>query len=300
MWKKCAAIAAAVVMATGSVQARELNVVTSFTVLADMVHQIGGDKVQVRSLVGPNGDPHVYQPTPADVETLSHADLLVISGLGLEGWMERLTSSSGFKGKVVVASDGIEARTMIDDDDGPTKGKRITDPHAWNSAANGAVYAENIARALETADPDDAAGIKTSGANYVQQLRELDSWARRELAAIPQEKRKVITSHDAFSYLGAAYGVTFLAPQGVSSDAEATPSRVAALIRQIRAEKVKAVFIENQTDPRLVRQVAKESGAKLGGELYPEALSKADGPAATYVDMFRYNIGTLKTGMLEQ
>lgn len=299
MRKICTATAVAIVMtACGAAQAKDLTVVTSFTVLADMAQQIGGAHVHVRSLVGPNGDPHVYEPTPADVDAVAHADLLVVSGLGLEGWMDRLISSSGYKGRVVVASDGIAARTMIDEDDGPTKGQKITDPHAWNSAANAAVYAANIEQALAAADPDDAAALKTSGEAYVAELRGLDAWARQEIAAVPAARRKVITSHDAFSYMGAAYGIAFMAPQGVSSEAEPTATQVAALIKQIRAEKVKTVFIENQTDPRLVTQIARESGAKVGGELYPEALSPADGPAATYVKMFRYNISMLKAGML--
>lgn len=287
----------ALLQANGS-WARDLQVVASFTVPADMVRAIGGEHVHVRSLVGPNGDPHVYEPTPADADAIAHADLVVISGLGLEGWMERLISSSGTRARVVVGSDGIAARTMTDGDDGPTKGQTITDPHAWNSAANGAVYANNIEQALLAADPEDAADLKSRGDAYVDRLRHLDAWARAEIAQVPLAQRKVITSHDAFSYLGAAYGIAFQAPAGISSEAEPTAGQVARLIRQIKAEKVKTVFIENQTDPRLVTQIARESGAKMGGELYPEALSDGSGPAASYVDAFIYNIKTLKAGML--
>ncbi len=299
MWKKSAALAATLLLCLMQpAAAKTLRVVASFTVLADMVGQVGGDHVRVKSLVGPNGDPHVYEPSPADANALAHADLVVESGLGLEGWIDRLISASGYKGPVVVASTGVAPRTMVDGDDGPSKGRIITDPHAWNSAANAALYAANIERALIKADPADAADLKASGDRYIAQLKGLDAWARQELAAVPPDRRKVITSHDAFSYFGRAYGVTFLAPQGVSTDAQPSPAQVAALITQIRAEKVKAVFIENQTDPRLVEEIAKEGHAKLGGALYPEALSNPDGPAASYAAMFRYNVLTLKAGML--
>ena len=301
MLKKSAALAATLMLCLMQpAAAKTLHVVASFTVLADLVQQVGGSHVVVKSLVGPNGDPHVYEPTPSDANALAHADLVVESGLGLEGWIDRLITASGYKGPVVVASAGVAPRTMVDGDDGPAKGKIVTDPHAWNSAANAAIYAANIERALIKADPADAADLKASGDRYIAQLKDLDAWALRELAAVPAARRKVITSHDAFSYFGRAYGVSFLAPQGVSSDAQPSPAQVAALITQIRAEKVKAVFIENQTDPRLVEEIAREGHAKLGGELYPEALSRADGPAASYVDMFRYNVLALKAGMLSR
>lgn len=298
MRKIAVAVGMLVLFLTGPASAKVVKAVASFTVLADLVQQVGGTHVDVKSLVGPNGDPHVYEPTPSDADALAHADLVFVSGLGLEGWIDRLIVSSGTKGKTIVTSDGIAVRTMVDEDDGPTKGKTITDPHAWNSAANAAIYATNIEKALIEADPEDAADIKASGDRYIAQLRDLDAWARKEIAAVPKARRKVITSHDAFSYLGAAYGIAFLAPQGVSSEAEPTAAQVAALIRQIRAEKVRTVFIENQTDPRLVTQVAREGGAKIGGELYPEALSKDDQPASTYVKAFTYNIETLKAGMV--
>lgn len=289
--------------------AKDLNVVASFTVLADMVHEIGGSHVTVRTLVGPNGDPHVYEPTPADSAAIAHADLVFVSGLGLEGWMDRLISASGYKGKIVVASDGVNTRTMIDTDDdsakGPDKtaggepaGKVITDPHAWNSVANAVIFATNIEKAFEAADPADADHFKANGDRYIAELKKLDAWVHQEINEIPPAKRKVITTHDAFGYLGAAYGIEFKAPLGVSTEAEASAQQVAALIDQIRKEGIKAVFIENANDPRLIQQIAKETGAKLGGTLYPEALSAADGPATSYVKMIRYNVKLLKAGML--
>ena len=272
-------------------QDKTLNVVASFTVLGDIVHQVGGDTVAVRSLVGPNGDPHVYEPTPQDAQALAKADVVIVSGLDLEGWMDRLITASGYKGKIIVASDGIVTRRMEDD------GKEITDPHAWNSAANGVVYAQNVTKALAAADPAHAATYQANGAKYEAELKDLDGWARREVATIPEAKRKVITSHDAFGYLGAAYGIEFRAPVGFSTESEASAGDVAKLIDQIKHEHIKAVFIENATDPRLVQQVAKASGAQMGGELYAEALSTEDGPASTYAKMFRYNITTLVGGM---
>ncbi|WP_225771054.1 metal ABC transporter substrate-binding protein [Inquilinus sp. Marseille-Q2685] len=289
--------------------AEKLSVVTSITVLADMVRQVGGDDVEVRSLVGPNGDAHVYEPTPQDAQAVTKADLIVVNGLELEGWMDRLVTASGTKARIVVASQGIatlraeeeghEAHEAHDDHAGEDHDHDHggLDPHAWNSAANGAIYAANIAKALEVADPAHAAAYQANGAKYVAELKDLDAWARREVATIPEGKRKVITSHDAFGYLGAAYGIEFHAPVGFSTESEASAGDVAKLIDQIKHEHIKAVFIENATDPRLVQQVAKASGAQMGGELYAEALSTEDGPASTYAKMFQYNISSLVAGM---
>jgi zinc/manganese transport system substrate-binding protein len=277
--------------ATNTVLAKQLEVVASFTVLADMVRQVGGDHVHVRSLVGPNGDPHVYEPTPQDGAALSKADVIVINGLGLEGWMERLISASGGRAPAVIASSGIETRRIEED------GKEITDPHAWNSAANGATYADNIAAALIEADPANAADYRANRAKYGASLRELDIWARQEVASVPAAKRKIITSHAAFGYLAAAYGIEFRAAVGLSTDAEPTAAGVAGLIDQMRREKIKAVFVESSSDPRLVAQVASATHAVLGGTLYAEALSPPLGPAPTYVEMFRYNIASLVKAM---
>ena len=271
--------------------AKNLNVVTSFTVLADMAKQVGGEHVTVKSLVGPDGDPHSFEPSPQDSVALSKADVVIVSGLGMEGWMDRLVSASGYKGKVIVASEGISTRKMIDD------GKQITDPHAWNSAENGAIYAQNITKALVAADPEDAAAINDSGSEYVTRLKLLDSWAKTRFEAIPKSKRKVLTSHDAFGYFGQEYGVTFLAPVGFSTEAEANASDVAGLIKQLKEQHITTYFIENQTDPRLVKQIAAASDAQPGGELYPEALSAENGPASTYEMAFKHNVDTIANSM---
>jgi len=274
-----------------AVMAKELNVVASFTVLADMAKQVGGEHVKVTSLVGPDGDPHSFEPSPKDSVALSHADVVIVSGLGMEGWMDRLVSASGYKGKVVVASRGGDTRSMEED------GKTITDPHAWNSAENGAIYASNIMKAFIAADPQDAPEIRQTGEEYVTRLKLLDSWAKTRFAAIPKARRHVLTSHDAFGYFGKAYGVTFLSPVGFSTEAQASASDVAALIKQLKALHIKTYFIENQTDPRLVKQIAAASDAKPGGELYPEALSPADGPASTYEMAFKHNVETIADSM---
>ncbi|NIF34188.1 metal ABC transporter substrate-binding protein [Enterobacter sp. Cy-643] len=284
-------IALALALSSQMAAAKTLNVVASFTVLADMAKQVGGEHVKVTSLVGPDGDPHSFEPSPKDSVALRNADVVIVSGLGMEGWMDRLVTASGYKGKVIVASQGINTRSMEED------GKSITDPHAWNSAANGAIYAENIAAALVAADPQDAAAIRKSGDNYAARLKQLDGWAKKRFADVPQANRKVLTSHDAFGYFGEAYGVTFLAPVGFSTEAQASASDVASLIKQLKDEHISTYFIENQTDPRLVKQIASATGAKPGGELYPEALSGPGGPASTYEKAFKHNVNTIANSM---
>lgn len=275
----------------GLAQAKPIEAVASFTVIADMVQNVGGDHVHVTSLIGPNGDPHAYEPTPNDAQALKRADLVFVSGLHLEGWLDRLIKASGYQGQPVVLSNGIKTRSMEED------GKRITDPHAWNSAANGVVYVRNIISALQKADPANASDYQAKGEHYMQQLEQLDAYARAQIQAIPSDKRKVLTSHDAFGYFGDAYGVTFLSPLGFSTETEASASDVAKLIKQIKQEHVSTYFFENSSDPRLVKQIADASGAQPGGELYVESLSPADGPAPTYAQMFRYNVDKLTAAM---
>jgi zinc/manganese transport system substrate-binding protein len=272
-------------------QAEPLQAVASFTVIADMVQNVGGDLVHVTSLIGPNGDPHVYEPTPADAQALKKADVVFVSGLHLEGWMDRLIAASGYTGLPVVLSTGIKTRSMEED------GQQIVDPHAWNSAANGVIYVRNIIAALQQADPQNARVYKANGDRYLAQVQALDIYARSRIQAIPAAQRKVLTSHDAFGYFGDAYGVTFLSPLGFSTEAEASAADVGKLIRQIKAEHVTAYFFENSSDPRLVKQIADASGAKPGGELYVESLSPPGGPAASYAQMFRFNVDQLAKAM---
>ena len=272
-------------------EAKSLDIVASFSVLGEIVQEVAGDKANVHTLVGPDGDAHSFEPTPKDAKTLGSADLVIVNGLGLEKWMERLIEASGYKGTVAVASRGVRPRLMEEE------GSSVTDPHAWQDLANGRLYVRNIADALAAADPADAAYFNDRARSYDATLATLDSWVREEIAQVPAAKRRVITTHDAFGYFGAAYGVTFLAPEGISTDAEPTAGGLAKLIDQVRREKIKALFLENITSPQLMQTIAQETGVPLGSALFSDALSPPDGPAPTYVDMFKNNLPKLVAGM---
>jgi zinc/manganese transport system substrate-binding protein len=276
-----------------SVQAADtrLPVVASFSVLGDLVRQIGGDDVQVDTLVGPDGDAHVYQPSPGDARRLAAARLFVVNGLGLEGWMARLIASSGFKGRVITATEGVAPLPLTED------GKTIPDPHAWQDLADGQIYVRNIAAALASADPDHAADYARRASEYQAQLAELDRWVRSQIATVPADKRRIITTHDAFRYFGRAYGIEFQAPVGMSEESEPNAGAVAALIRQIRQDHLGALFIENMTDPRLLEQLARETGATLGGSLFADALSKPGEGGESYQAMFRHNVPEMVAAM---
>jgi zinc/manganese transport system substrate-binding protein len=279
----------------GAQAADKLKAVASFSILADMVRNVGGDRVEMTALVGPDGDAHVYEPTPADARKVAAAKILFVNGLGFEGWMDRLEKSSGFKGKLVVASKGVQPRQMVEAEGGKTE--EITDPHAWQSLANGKLYVANIRDGLIAVDPDGKATYAANAAKYLGQITAEETAVQVALGKLPAERRKIITSHDAFGYFGAAYGLAVIAPEGVSTESEASAQDVAKIIRQIKAEKVPAVFMENIADHRLLDQIAKETGAKIGGTLYTDALSPPSGPAGTYLDMFRHNIETLTAAL---
>lgn len=286
-----AALAALAAATTSQVWAADkLEVVTTFTVLADMVQNVGGERVALTTLVGPNADAHVYEPTPADARTLAEADLVFVNGLGFEGWIDRLVEVSGYKGPVVVASEGIVAMTVEESQ---------PDPHAWQDLANGRIKVANIARALAAADPAHADIYRRRAEAYDRKLAALDRDIRDRLDAFPEGRRKVITSHDAFQYFGRAYGIDFLAPVGLSTESEPSAGEVATLVRQMRDEGIHALFVENITDPRLVEQLAREAGAVIGGKLYSDSLSGPTGPAPTYLDMFRYNVGEIASAVLD-
>lgn len=284
-------LAVAALLSSPLAMAKTVDAVASFSILGDIIQEVGGDHVKVTTLVGPDGDPHSFEPSPKDSKAINASDVVFVSGLGLEGWIDRLVTASGYKGHLVTASEGVNSRKMEED------GKQITDPHAWNSMANGVIYATNVMNALIKADPEDADYFRQRGTAYIEQLQKLDAWAKTEFTGIPQSKRKVLTSHDAFGYFGQEYHVSFMAPVGFSTEAEASASGVASLIKQIKEEKVKTYFIENQTDPRLVKQIAAASGAQPGGELYPEALSGPQGPATTYIKAFKHNVETIVASM---
>ena len=286
-----AALATLAAATTSQVWASDkLEVVTTFTVLADMVQNVGGERVALTTLVGPNSDAHVYEPTPADARTLAEADLVVVNGLGFEGWIDRLVEVSGYKGPVVVASEGIVAMTVEESQ---------PDPHAWQDLANGRIKVANIARALAAADPAQADVYRRRAEAYDRKLAALDRDIRGRLDSFPEDRRKVITSHDAFQYFGRAYGIDFLAPVGLSTESEPSAGEVATLVRQMRDEGIRALFVENITDPRLVEQLAREAGAVIGGKLYSDSLSGPTGPAPTYLDMFRHNVGEIASAVLD-
>jgi len=284
-------LAALLAVPQGASADDKMKVAASFSILGDMVKQVGDDRVDVVTFVGPNGDAHVYEPTPADAKALSESKILFINGLGLEGWMTRLENSSGFKGKVVTASTGVNPRKMVEDE------KTITDPHAWQSLANGKIYAANIRDALIAADPAGKATYEANAKKFIDGMTAMEANVKAAVAKMPPERRKIITTHDAFGYFGSAYGMEFIAPEGVSTESEASAQDVAKIITQIKKEHIPAVFLENVTDSRLLDQIASETGAKIGGTLYSDALSAPDGPAGNYLDMFRNNIDMLSTAL---
>lgn len=312
-----AGVPLALAVPSGIGAAEPIEVVASFSILGDMVEVIGGGHVAVTTLVGPDGDAHVYEPTPADARTLAGADLLIVNGLDFETWLPRLVSASGFAGLEAVASEGIVPREFEEHDeaghededghdhahdDGNGHGHAgghdhhhhgSVDPHAWQSLANGVIYARNIAAALSAADPENAAAYEANAAAYIASIEALDATVKEAFAAIPAERRKVVTSHDAFGYFGDAYGIEFIAPAGVSTEAEASAADVARIIDQIRAEHITAVFVENISNTRLIDQIVRETGATIGGALYSDALSGPDGPAPTYLKMLEWNTGEL-------
>jgi len=264
-----------------------LNVVASFSILGDFVRNIGGERVSVTTLVGPNGDVHVYTPAPVDAKKIADAKLVVINGLGLEGWLSRLVQSAGSKATMITASQGITPRKLGAD----------ADPHAWQSVANARIYVANIRDALVAADPAGAGIYRDNAQAYLAKLDALDRDVRAAVAQIPPMRRKVISTHDAFGYFAAAYGIEFIAPQGVSTESEASARDIARIITQIKTSKIPAVFLENISDPRLMRRISTETGARIGGTLYSDSLTDEKGDAPTYIDMVRHNIKALTSAL---
>ena len=270
---------------------QRLPVVASFSILGDIVANVGGYRVAVVSLVGPDQDAHVFEPAPDHIKMVARAKLVVVNGLGFEGWMERVVQAAGYRGEIVVASNGIAVRDRVEQEHGgEAEHHGKNDPHAWQNPANVVVYTRNIIAGLSRLDPAGAAIYQRNGDAYITKLNALDAWAMQQFAQFPDAKRKVITSHDAFEYFGAHFHVKFLAAQGVSTDSEPSAKDVADLIRQIRKEKIRAIFMENMSNPKLLQQISEEAGVSLGVKLYADALSQADGPAPTYLRLMRYNI----------
>jgi len=291
-------------------QAR-VPVVASFSILGDMTATIGGDRIELRTIAGPDADAHGFQPRPSDAVALRGARLVIRNGLGFDAWIDRMLRAANHRGTVVTATEGIAPRMMEGHhhhghghDHGAGRRqqhsvgpRRVPDPHAWQDLRHGQAYVRTIAAALAAADPDGAAAYRANAEGYVARLAALDAWVRAQVATVPEPRRRVVTSHDAFGYLGDAYGIAFLAPQGVSTEAEPSAQQVARLIRQIRDERITAVFMENMANPATLRRVAAEAGVTVGGRLYADALSPPDGPAPSYEAMFRHNLGLLVPAM---
>lgn len=266
-------------------------VVSTFSILGDMVHEIGQDKIDVKTLVGPDQDSHMFEPRPQDAKELGRADLVVVNGLGFEGWLDRLIEASGFHGKVLVATSGITPLIHS------ANGGEVTDPHAWHSLKNAQIYIDNIVRGLSALLPENASFFKSRGDLYKESLRILEEETRQRLAHIPLGKRKVITGHRAFGYLGRDFDITFSAPLGISTESEPSAKGVATLIHQIQEEGIQAIFIENISNPRLMEQIASETHTHIGGILYSDALSVPGTQADTYLRMMAFNLSSLIKAM---
>jgi zinc/manganese transport system substrate-binding protein len=283
-------IALALAISVAPLRAQDrLHVVTSFSILGDLARNVGGDRVSITTLVGPDSDVHVYTPAPADAKKVADAKLLLINGLGLEGWLPRLLQSSGSKAPIILATKGIA----------PLKLGSDADPHAWQSVANARIYVANIRDALVAAAPADAEVFRANTDAYLAKFDALDREVREVVAKIPQNRRKVISTHDAFGYFAAAYGIEFIAPEGVSTESEPSARDIAGIITQIKTSKIPAVFLENISDPRLIQRIAAETGAKIGGTLYSDSLTGENGDAPTYIELVRHNIKTLTSALAD-
>lgn len=286
---------------------QRLSVVASFSILADMTRQIGGDRITLRAIAGPDVDAHGFQPKPSDAAALTNAAVVIRNGLGFEGWLDRMIRSSGFKARMVTTTEGITPRIMeAHGHDHGGAGRRhnhsvgprqVPDPHAWQDLGLAQHYIRNITGGLVTADPGGEALYRRNAEAFTARLAALDQWVRAEISKVPAARRKIVTSHDAFGYFGDAYGVRFLAPQGVSTEAEPSAAEVGRLIRQIKAESITALFMENMSNPATLQRIAQETGLRVRGRLFADALSAETGPAPTYEAMFRHNLSLMVPAM---
>ena len=275
-------------------EARQIHAVASFSILADIVSHVGGGHVMVTSIVGPNEDSHVYEPKPQDAVALAKADIVITNGLGLEGWLARMDQASSIKARLVTASNGIAPLKLEEE------GQQVADPHAWQSLANGLIYARNVADALCEVDAEDCDAFRKNVETYGKEIKALDDSLHTRFAQIPEGRRQVITTHDAFAYFGAAYGVRFLAAEGMSTESEPSAAGLAKLVHQIKQSQSSALFLENMSDPRLIEQIANETGVKPGGTLFADALSKPGEGGANYLEMIRHNAELLIAAMAQQ
>lgn len=326
-------VAALTLLAWSHANAHELQVVSTFSVISDFARNVGGERIALTTLVGPDGDVHSYEPKPTDAVALGQADVVLANGLHFESFLDRLVRASNSTAPVSALTRGAELLRNAEDEhdshedhDHEDHGHDHDhaqehadshdhdhakehahdhhhgeyDPHAWQSVRNARVYVTNIAKAFCAADAAGCSSYQANAKSYDEKLQALETELKAAVAQIPASQRTVITSHDAFGYLGSAYGLQFLAPQGLSTGSEASAAGVAALIQQIKKQKASAIFLENVSNPRLIQQIASETGMKIGGKLYSDALSPADGPAATYIDMMRHNVSTIRDAVLRR
>jgi zinc/manganese transport system substrate-binding protein len=297
-----ASVAALLVGAAGTQAADKPRVVATFSVIGDMVRNVAGDRVELTTIVGPGGDTELYQPTAADAGAVARAQVLFMNGLNdqFEPWLEPLLKKADFKGTKVVVSRGAKILTAEDEhtSDGREKAAAI-DQHAWLDTRNGTVYVKNIAEALARADAANAASYREAAARYTKEIEAAGEWARAEMKTVPAAKRRVISSHDSLQYLAKEFAITLISIHGWTNDTEPSAAQLAALARQIKQERVRALFLDNMTDPRATERVAQETGVTIAGTIYGDALSKPGGEADSYIKMLRHNIAVLKAGMLK-
>jgi zinc/manganese transport system substrate-binding protein len=278
-----------------------MKAVATFSILGDLLAEVAGDKIELSVVVGPDIDAHAYQPRPTDARALAEAKVLVSNGLGFEGWIDRLAKAAPFKGKAIVATAGVatlKAGAGHGHSHGHSHGHG-PDPHCWQDVQRARTYVANIAKGLAEADPANAAYYRERAQAFDRRLVDLDAWVKAEIAKVPADKRRAITGHDSFRYFSSAYGVKFQSPRGYNTSSEPSARDVATLIREVREQRIKALFVENMTNPGLIDQIARESGAVVGPRLYTDALSGPDGPAPTYEKMMRHNVTALVAGMLK-
>ncbi len=268
------------------------QVVTSFTIIADMAREVAGDAADVQSITKPGAEIHGYEPTPKDIVKAQSADLVLWNGMNLELWFEKFFTNV----KDVPSAVLTEGVTPMGISEGPYTGK--PNPHAWMSPANAVIYVENIRKALVKMDPANEAVYTANAAAYSAKIKALDEPVRQKLAAIPQEQRWLVSSEGAFSYLCANYGLRQLYLWPINADAQGTPQQVKHVIDGVRANKIPVVFSESTVSDKPARQVAKETGARYGGVLYVDSLTDADGPAPSYLKLLETNADTIVKGFL--
>jgi ABC-type Zn uptake system ZnuABC Zn-binding protein ZnuA len=269
-----------------------ITVTSLSTILTEMAHTIGGDHVIVVPLVKAGMDPHEYEPQPDDLRKASDSQLILATGKHLENYLPKLSESTGGKAAILQVGDAFPSLSITGEDAAKTDG---LDPHWWHSIANMKVAVKTVRDEFVSLDPADAADFKQNAAAELAKLDELNKWARVKIAELPKDKRKLVTSHDAFQYFARDYGFTIYPIEGVTTEDQPSSKKIADLIDTIKSQQVKAVFFENIENPKVIQEITKETGANVGGELYADGLGT--GPEGTYDGMFRHNVNTIVDGL---